>query len=67
MAKLPSRFATNLSCATQDVKRAILSDLMNLAKKEGLLSFEMLKDIYLHPDAFTIDNGLLTPTLKAKA
>ena len=50
----------------QDVKKAILNDMLSMAKKEGLLSFEMLKDIYLHPDAFSIDNGLLTPTLKSK-
>uniref|UniRef100_A0A8C1W601 Long-chain-fatty-acid--CoA ligase n=1 Tax=Cyprinus carpio TaxID=7962 RepID=A0A8C1W601_CYPCA len=53
-------------CKNQEIKKAIISDLNKLGREAGLKSFEQVKDLYLHPDMFTIENGLLTPTLKAK-
>nr|XP_055032489.1 long-chain-fatty-acid--CoA ligase 5 [Misgurnus anguillicaudatus] len=53
-------------CKNQDVKKAIIADLIKLGREAGLKSFEQVKDVYLHPEMFTIENGLLTPTLKAK-
>ncbi|XP_054409194.1 long-chain-fatty-acid--CoA ligase 1 isoform X2 [Pongo abelii] len=53
-------------CRNKDVKKAILEDMVRLGKDSGLKPFEQVKGITLHPELFSIDNGLLTPTMKAK-
>ncbi|XP_061534607.1 long-chain-fatty-acid--CoA ligase 1a isoform X3 [Phycodurus eques] len=53
-------------CKSNDVKNAILEDIQRLGKEAGLKTFEQVRDIALHPEMFSVQNGLLTPTLKAK-
>ncbi|XP_066523110.1 long-chain-fatty-acid--CoA ligase 1b [Hoplias malabaricus] len=53
-------------CSNKEVRGAILEDIVRLGKESGLKSFEQVKDIALHTEPFSIQNGLLTPTLKAK-
>ncbi|CAL1601303.1 unnamed protein product [Knipowitschia caucasica] len=53
-------------CSNKEVKNAILEDILRLGKEAGLKSFEQVRDITLHPEMFSVQSGLLTPTLKAK-
>uniref|UniRef100_A0A665SZZ6 Long-chain-fatty-acid--CoA ligase n=1 Tax=Echeneis naucrates TaxID=173247 RepID=A0A665SZZ6_ECHNA len=53
-------------CKSKEVKNAILEDILTLGKEAGLKSFEQVKDIALHSEMFSVQNGLLTPTLKVK-
>uniref|UniRef100_A0A8C3S738 Arachidonate--CoA ligase n=1 Tax=Chelydra serpentina TaxID=8475 RepID=A0A8C3S738_CHESE len=53
-------------CKNTELKQAIMEDMVRLGKEGGLHSFEQVKAIYIHSDMFSIQNGLLTPTLKAR-
>uniref|UniRef100_A0A673STK2 Long-chain-fatty-acid--CoA ligase n=1 Tax=Suricata suricatta TaxID=37032 RepID=A0A673STK2_SURSU len=53
-------------CTNKDVRKAILEDMVKLGKDAGLKPFEQVKGIALHPELFSVDNGLLTPTMKAR-
>uniref|UniRef100_A0A8B9VSR9 Arachidonate--CoA ligase n=1 Tax=Anas zonorhyncha TaxID=75864 RepID=A0A8B9VSR9_9AVES len=53
-------------CKNKELKKAIMEDMVRLGKESGLHSFEQVKAIYIHSDMFSVQNGLLTPTLKAK-
>uniref|UniRef100_A0A8C4HHD0 Arachidonate--CoA ligase n=1 Tax=Dicentrarchus labrax TaxID=13489 RepID=A0A8C4HHD0_DICLA len=53
-------------CQNPDVKKAVLEDMKAEGKSAGLKSFEQVKDLHLHPETFSVANGLLTPTLKSR-
>uniref|UniRef100_K9IN93 Long-chain-fatty-acid--CoA ligase n=1 Tax=Desmodus rotundus TaxID=9430 RepID=K9IN93_DESRO len=65
-AKLGVKGSFEELCQNQAIKEAILQDMQKLGKESGLKSFEQVKNIFLHSEPFSIENGLLTPTLKAK-
>ncbi|NXE38286.1 ACSL5 ligase, partial [Ptilorrhoa leucosticta] len=65
-AKLGVKGSFEELCKNPAVKKAILDDLIRLGREAGLKSFEQVKDLYIHTELFSVENGLLTPTLKAK-
>lgn len=53
-------------CNNKKVRRIILDELTKLGKEAGLMSYEQVRNIYLHPEMFSLDNNLATPTMKIK-
>ncbi|CAB4003357.1 long-chain-fatty-acid-- ligase 1 isoform X1 [Paramuricea clavata] len=56
----------NELCHNEHVKDMILKDIVARGKEAKLASFEQVKNIKLHSELFSVENGLLTPTLKSK-
>jgi long-chain acyl-CoA synthetase len=50
------------------LKQVVLDEIKKIHKAEKLAGFELVKDVYLEPVAWTPDQGklLLTPTFKLK-
>jgi long-chain acyl-CoA synthetase len=53
-------------CKSETLNASILDEIKTLSKNGNLNSLETVKAIHLEPEAFTVDNCLLTPTFKMK-
>jgi long-chain acyl-CoA synthetase len=53
-------------CRNPQIKKFVYTSLIKVAEKAKLKGFEKIKNIHLEPEQWTPENGLLTPTLKAK-
>ncbi|KAG7397196.1 Long chain acyl-CoA synthetase 7 peroxisomal [Phytophthora boehmeriae] len=47
-------------------QKEVLGDMEMTAKEAQLRGFEFVKKVHFHPDAFSMDEGLITPTFKLK-
>lgn len=50
----------------KQVQNQLMRELQTMGLKEGMKSFEMIKNVRLMTEMMSVDNGLLTPTFKAK-
>ena len=48
------------------LKAAVHAQINAASKAAKLAGFEMLKKIHIEPELWSVDNGMLTPTFKAK-
>lgn len=56
----------NALCNDDQVKSAIMKSMQEEGRAAGLKGFEQVAAIHLHPEPFSIENGMMTPTFKVK-
>ena len=49
-----------------DLKKEILKDLEKMGRENEFKGFEIIKKLHLTDEMFTIENDMLTPTMKLK-
>ncbi|GFT67870.1 long-chain-fatty-acid--CoA ligase 6 [Trichonephila clavipes] len=53
-------------CKDSALKQTIFEDMIRIGKSSCLLSYEQVKNIHLHHESLTYEDGLITPTSKMK-
>ena len=48
------------------VVKKVVEELGDVGRENGLKGFEMVKRVYLSTEEFTVENNLISPTLKLK-
>ncbi|KAL4137887.1 hypothetical protein PRIC2_001397 [Phytophthora ramorum] len=49
-----------------EFQKAVLADMARVAQEAQLRGFELVKKVHFHPDPFSLEQGLITPTFKLK-
>ncbi|TIA90558.1 hypothetical protein E3P99_01513 [Wallemia hederae] len=60
------RQALDAAIASDKVRGLLMAEIDKASHHAGLKGFERIKAVHITNEQFTIDNGLLTPTLKVK-
>ncbi|OJJ44858.1 hypothetical protein ASPZODRAFT_134258 [Penicilliopsis zonata CBS 506.65] len=58
--------AIKSALSDEKIRKAVLKDLEKAAKNHRLAGYERIKNVSLKLEPFTVENNLLTPTLKLK-
>ena len=53
-------------CNQQSVVNVVLEEMDKISKESDLMGFEKVKKIYLESEPWTIENDMITPTMKLK-
>jgi len=53
-------------CGHLQILKTVMEDLQRIAKESKLQGFEMIRALLIRPKEFTVDEDLLTPTMKLK-
>ncbi|KAI2797681.1 hypothetical protein BLOT_015404 [Blomia tropicalis] len=53
-------------CKDKRVKDALIDDFRKIAVEENFNKLEYIKKVYIHTEPFSVESGLLTPTMKQK-
>ncbi|KAL9584085.1 MAG: hypothetical protein Q9212_002332 [Teloschistes hypoglaucus] len=58
--------AIGAACKDSKIRKAVIKELEKVGRKNKFAGYERVKNCYLYLDPFTMENELLTPTLKLK-
>lgn len=63
---IPGSNSFTALCCHRDVKKFLLSEIQALSQHYELSFYEEVKEFYIHPNPFTVENGLLSSGGKLK-
>ena len=57
---------TDQACRDILFRHHVLTDMLSTGQREGLHSYEQVRNIYLYPKSFTVETNLLTPNFETR-